>query len=230
MTDLVVPVITIDGPSGVGKGTIAKFLAHKLSWHLLDSGKLYRVLSVAVSRAGVALADSSAISRLAESFDVRFVSPLGAPMSVFLDGDDVSELLGSEDVGSVASHIAQLSEVREALFQKQRVFCQPPGLVADGRDMGTVIFPEAVVKLFLSASVEERAKRRYKQLKEKGFNASLSQLKNMIEERDQRDRSRIIAPLKPAEDAVVIDTTTLSVSHVINELVPILAHHGFSVN
>jgi cytidylate kinase len=201
-----VPVITVDGPSGTGKGTLCTYLADWLGWHLLDSGALYRALALAALSSGTSLEDETALAALARDLDVVFERE-GAGMRVMLNGEDVSGSIRSEECGNAASRIAAMGPVREALVQRQRAFQQPPGLIADGRDMGTVIFPHAHLKLFLTASPAERAKRRYKQLIEQGISVNLHRLSADITERDERDSKRAASPLKPASDAIIIDTT-----------------------
>ena len=212
-----IPVITVDGPGGVGKGTVCKHLAKMLGWHLLDSGALYRVLAIATQKHHIEVDNEEALVKLAGYLDVQFkVIENNELTSVFLEGESVDDELRSEETGHKASLIAVLPRVREALLMRQRSFKEPPGLVADGRDMGTVVFPEAQLKFFLDASAEERAQRRYKQLKEKGINARIRALLKDIQSRDERDRNRPVAPLKAAEGAIVIDTTALSVEQVID--------------
>jgi len=207
------PIITIDGPSGSGKGTVAGLLAERLGWHVLDSGALYRLVGLAVERAGIAFDDEAKISDIARNLQVRFESG-----KVLMAGEDVSLAIRSEVAGNNASRVAALPAVRQALLEWQRAQARPPGLVADGRDMGTVVFPEAPVKIFLDASAEERAARRYKQLMEKGLAANLANLTAEIRERDQRDRNRAVAPLRPAGDAVVIDSTSLGIEAVLEKV------------
>ena len=201
-----VPVITVDGPSGTGKGTLCAYLADWLGWHLLDSGALYRVLALAALQAGTDLDDESALAALARDLDVGFERD-GTGMRVMLDGEDVSGRIRTEECGNAASRIAAMPPVRAALVDRQRAFQRPPGLIADGRDMGTVIFPHAPLKLFLTASPGERAIRRYKQLIEQGISVNLQRLSADITERDERDSKRAASPLKPATDAITIDTT-----------------------
>lgn len=203
---MLIPVITIDGPSGVGKGTLASRLASHLGWHFLDSGAIYRLLSLAVIEAELDLSDEDQLKQEAQDLDIRFES---YPPKVFLRSQDVTETIRSERCGQVASEVAAFPKVRAALLERQRAFRQAPGLVADGRDMGTVVFPDAPIKFFLQASQEARAKRRYQQLKEKGINVSLEKLLQELNERDQRDMSRVVAPLVPAPDAIIIDSTAL---------------------
>jgi cytidylate kinase len=202
-------VITIDGPSGTGKGTIAALVAKRLGWHTLDSGALYRVLGLAASRAGIDLDDAQALARVAGDLPVTFDGT-----KVLLAGDDVSEAIRSETAGMAASRVAVHGPVRAALLDWQRTAARPPGLVADGRDMGTVVFPAAAVKVFLTASAEERARRRYKQLKDKGMDASLADLKSEIQARDERDSQRAVAPLRAAPGSFQLDTTALGIEEV----------------
>ncbi|MGL5040032.1 MAG: (d)CMP kinase [Aeromonas sp.] len=208
------PVITIDGPSGAGKGTLCQLLAQKLGWHLLDSGAIYRVLSLAALHHDVALDNEASLVPLAANLDVQFQVE-GDAVNVILEGEDVSRTIRTEEVGNAASKIAAFPRVREALLRRQRAFCQMPGLIADGRDMGTVVFPTATVKIFLDASAEERAQRRYKQLQDKGFDVNFERLLTEIRERDDRDRNRSVAPLKAAEDALVVDSTAMSIDDVL---------------
>ena len=212
-----VPVITIDGPSGSGKGTIAQLLADKLGWNLLDSGALYRLLAQCSINHGVELDNEASLKVLAEHMDVQFISSEGG-LKIILEGDDVSRDIRTEEVGKAASKVAALPLVREGLLSRQHAFQEAPGLVADGRDMGTVVFPDAPLKVFLTASVEERAHRRYNQLKDKGFNASLSRLLDEIRARDERDTNRSVAPLIPAKDAIVIDSTKMSIEAVFTSV------------
>ena len=213
------PVLTIDGPSGSGKGTIARRVAEHLGWHLLDSGALYRAVGYAASVAGIDLADPEAITRCAETTKITFRDPKdGSDTKVYVNSHDASDELRTETVGAIASAIAAIPAVRTALLDKQFSFRRAPGLVADGRDMGTVIFPDAATKVFLTASAEERARRRYKQLKEKGLAVTLSALLREIEARDARDAARPVAPLKPATDAVLIDSTGMPVDIVVDKV------------
>ena len=209
-----VPVIAIDGPSGSGKGTIARRVARALGYHLLDSGALYRLVALAADDACSSLHNTECLQGLARNLDVRFeVNPAGEER-VWLAGQDVTERLRTEETGAGASIVAQIPAVREALLDRQKDFRRPPGLVADGRDMGSEVFPDATLKIYLTASAEERAKRRYKQLKEKGLDVSLAALSRDIEDRDRRDSERTLAPLKPAMDARLLDTTGQSVEAV----------------
>ncbi|MEP2652602.1 MAG: (d)CMP kinase [Paraglaciecola sp.] len=211
------PVITIDGPSGAGKGTASTLLAKKLGWHFLDSGAIYRVLAVASIHHQIPSEDEVGLLPLASSLDVHFEATESG-VKVMLEGEDVSDTIRTEVVGAVASQVASLPSIREALLRRQRAFKQSPGLVADGRDMGTVVFPEAEVKVFLTACAEERADRRYKQLKANGHDVSIPRLLADIKARDDRDTNRSVAPLVPAEDALVIDSTELSVEQVIEKI------------
>lgn len=218
-----VPVLTIDGPSGSGKGTVGQLLAQRLGWHFLDSGALYRALGVAAAGAGVDLGDKPGLARLALAMDIRFVPRAGGDtVGVLLNGEEIGEALRTEEGGRRASIVAAIPEVRRALLQKQHAFRQPPGLVADGRDMGTTVFPEAILKIYLTASPEVRAERRYKQLKEKGFDVNLRQLLDEIRERDARDAEREASPLKPAQDACTVDTSQLDISGVVERIYGLL--------
>ncbi|MDE1898048.1 MAG: (d)CMP kinase [Xanthomonadaceae bacterium] len=202
------PVLTIDGPSGSGKGTVSRLLAQALGWHLLDSGALYRAIGYAASMAGIDLSDAEAVTRCAEATRIRFRDPGdGGETRVIVNGHDASDEIRTETCGAAASAIAAIASVRAVLLDLQRGFRRVPGLVADGRDMGTVIFPDAATKVFLTASAAERARRRHKQLKAKGLDVTLAALLHEIEARDARDASRAVAPLRAAPDAVVIDTT-----------------------
>lgn len=212
-----VPVITIDGPVSSGKGTVAREVAVRLGWHLLDSGALYRVLGFHADKTGVSLDDERALVALAENLPVRFVEQDG-DTRVVLDGEDVSNTIRTEQVGELASKVAVFQPLRDALLGRQQTFAQPPGLVADGRDMGTVVFTAAPLKIFLTASAEERARRRYNQLKEKGFGATLAALVEDIRSRDERDMNRDVAPLRPADDALVVDSTSLTVTEVVDRI------------
>jgi len=211
-----IPVITVDGPSGTGKGTLCLYLATALGWNLLDSGSLYRVLALAAGRHALELDDEAGLGELATRLDLGFAMTAHEtePLRMILEGEDVTADIRTESAGNAASRVAILPLVRAGLLQRQRAFRQAPGLVADGRDMGTVVFPAAPLKLFLTASAEERAQRRYKQLKQKGMDVSLPQLIAKIHERDVRDYDRSISPLRPATDAVVLDTTTMAIDAV----------------
>ncbi|EGA63882.1 (d)CMP kinase [Vibrio brasiliensis] len=210
------PVVTVDGPSGAGKGTLCMLLAKKLGFHLLDSGAIYRVLALAAIHHGVDLESEDALVPLATHLDVQFIAE-GDLVKVILEGEDVSGELRKEETGMAASKVAALPRVREALLRRQRAFAEGQGLVADGRDMGTVVFPQAEVKIFLDASAEERANRRLKQLQGKGLDVKFDDLLSEIQERDDRDRNRPVAPLRPAEDALLLDSTTMSIDEVVEK-------------
>ncbi|WP_107852514.1 (d)CMP kinase [Oceanimonas marisflavi] len=211
------PVITVDGPGGAGKGTLCQLLAEQLEWHLLDSGAIYRVLALAALHHNVALDDEAGLMPLAAHLDVQFPTASGE-IRVILEGEDVSRDIRTQEVADAASKVAAFPRVREALLRRQRAFRAKPGLIADGRDMGTVVFPDAEVKIFLDASAEERASRRLKQLQDKGFDVSFDRLLSEIQERDDRDRNRAVAPLKAADDALVIDSTELTITQVLDRV------------
>lgn len=211
-----IPVIAIDGPTASGKGTVAARVARTLGWSVLDSGALYRLSALAALRRGVSDTDDQALADIARGLDIQFLGD-----KVLLDNDDVTGQLRHEHIGEMASRIAPLQPLRDALLERQRAFRQPPGLVCDGRDMGTVVFPDATLKIFLIADVDARAQRRYNQLIEKGFSANLGDLLTDLKARDQRDQNRSVAPLKPAHDAVVVDSSNLGVDQTVD---CILAH------
>jgi CMP/dCMP kinase len=215
------PIVTIDGPSGSGKGTISRAVARHAGWHLLDSGALYRLAALAGAQAGLDPQDIKGHARIAGSMNVAFGTGSEGGELVTLDGMDVTAELRSETTGAGASRVAAWPELRKALLARQHAFALPPGLVADGRDMGTVVFPQADLKIFLTASAEERALRRYKQLKDKGSDVSLPALSREIAERDSRDSTRAVAPLKPAPDAEVIDSTGLTIEQVVDRVLEI---------
>jgi len=211
------PVITIDGPSGSGKGTVSRLLAGRLGWHFLDSGALYRITGLAALRQHIDLDDEAAVARVATALDIRFEEhESGADTRFLLAGEDVSDAIRSEECAAAASRVAVMAPVREALLMLQRDCRRRPGLVADGRDMGTVVFPTAELKIFLVASAEERAKRRYKQLKDKGISVSLGSLLVDIEERDARDSNRSVSPLIRAADAFLLDSTDKGINDVVD--------------
>lgn len=215
----VVPVITIDGPSGAGKGTVSRLVAQKLGWRLLDSGALYRLVGLAASQRGVALDDEDALRVMVDDIDIDFQSTATGAECVTLDGRDVSALIRTEECGELASKVASVPAVRDALVAKQHAFARAPGLVADGRDMGTVIFPDAPLKIFLTASAKERAERRHKQLKQKGIGGTLATLYEDIRRRDRRDSERGTAPLVAAQDAHTLDTTSMNIDEVVHIVV-----------
>lgn len=223
MDPQLVPIITIDGPSGAGKGTIARRVAEQLGWHLLDSGALYRLVAYAGRLRGLDPEDERGFARIAETLDVRFGTDVRGEEQIWLEDAEVSTQIRTEQAGEWASQVAAMPAVRAALVGRQRAFAVPPGLVADGRDMGTIIFPEAGLKIFLTASADERARRRYKQLKEKGVDANLAALSQEIAERDRRDTNRAIAPLVPAHDAVIVDSTSMSVDEVVARVLELAA-------
>lgn len=216
-----IPVICLDGPSGVGKGTICLAIANHLRWHILDSGSLYRITALKFSRSfpdsKVNSVNVSHIADISVNLSIKYQCK-NNELVILLDDEDITQLIRSEAIGAIASQIAAIPEVREALLVRQRAFRRKPGLVADGRDMGTVVFPDAALKIYLTATAEERAQRRYKQLKDKGIDVNLSSLVEELRVRDERDMNRQAAPLKPAPDAIIIDTTTLDIEQVTNEV------------
>ncbi len=220
----VAPVITIDGPSGSGKGTVAGLLSSRLGWHFLDSGALYRLLALAAMNHGIDLGNEERLRVLASHLDVCFI-PASPDRSqrILLEGEDVTQLIRSEYVGAGASKVASLAGVRKALLQRQHDFRCLPGLVADGRDMGTVVFPDAPLKFFLTASAEERARRRYLQLKDADPDVTFDNLLEDIRKRDERDTQRVVAPLKPAADAIQLDSTVLSIEQVLDRILEVFA-------
>ena len=221
-----IPVLTIDGPSGSGKGTISRRVAETLGWHYLDSGALYRAVGLAAGWSDIDLSDASALVRCTFDTDIAFRGDGHAEPRVFVNGADATDEIRTETAGAAASAIAAIPEVRTALRDRQRAFRQAPGLVADGRDMGTVIFPDAHPKVFLTASADERAQRRYKQLKDKGVSVTLAGLLREILARDARDANRAVAPLRPAPDAVCIDTTGLGIDAVVERVLALLPARG----
>ena len=224
---LSIPVIAIDGPGGSGKGTIAQLLSRKLGWHLLDSGAMYRIVGLAAVKAGIDLDDEAALALLAEQMNVRFCEgQIGEPATVILDNEDISDSVRTEQAGEYASRVAVHGKVRQALVQRQRDFAQAPGLVADGRDMGTVIFADAPLKIYLTASAEARAERRYKQLMKKGESVSLPALLEDVRRRDERDMQRLVAPLKPADDAIQLDSTTMGIEEVLQTVFTLIQTRG----
>lgn len=218
MMDYKQPVVTIDGASGTGKGTVSQLLAARLGWNFLDSGALYRVLALAAQKHGVALDNEKALEVLGEHLDVQFIANPDKSPKIILESEDITQTIRTEVVGNMASVIAALPGVRASLLSRQRAFREAPGLVTDGRDMGTVIFPDAEYKFFLTASPETRAERRFKQLKEQGLDVNLGSLLEELRQRDKRDSERSIAPLKPAEDAIIVDTDHLSIQQVVEKI------------
>ena len=212
------PVLAIDGPSGSGKGTVSQRLAAELGWAFLDSGAVYRALALLAREQGISLEEVDRLVEIAKKMEISFVPEENGICSALVNGAEVSEGLRTEEVASLASQIAAEPEIRLALLEKQRQFQQAPGLVADGRDMGTVVFPTAMLKIYLTASAEVRAERRYKQLKEKGFDVNLPRLLGEIRERDERDAGRKASPLKPADDAVIVDTSDMTIDEVVDHI------------
>lgn len=219
-----IPTLTIDGPSGSGKGTVARSVARTLGWHFLDSGAIYRSLAVAVMRSGISLDAVAEIAAIAAEMDLAFTAD--EPPKVLLQGENIADQIGLETTGAAASKVAALGPVRAALLDKQRAFCRAPGLVADGRDMGTVVFINAPYKVFLTASAEVRAMRRYNQLKDKGLTVNLEGLTREIEERDRRDRERKEAPLAMAEGALLIDSSAIGIEDVVQQVLALVAGKG----
>jgi cytidylate kinase len=215
------PVITIDGPGGSGKGTVSRIVARELGWHFLDSGALYRLLGLAAQRRGIALDDEAALEALAIglSAEFHFDDDSGEKAPIVYENEDVGDEIRGESAGAAASAVAALPRVRRALIERQRAFRRPPGLVADGRDMGTSIFPDALLKIFLDASPEERARRRHKQLKDKGMDVSLGRLLEEIRARDRRDAERPVSPMRPAAGATIIDTTGMGIPEVVAAII-----------
>jgi len=218
-----IPVLTLDGPSGVGKGTVARIIAQKLDWHLLDSGAIYRAFAIVASDNDIKIDDVDGLLKLANSFDISFkLNSDHGPLNVYLNNAEVSSELRTEKTAALASQFAKIKSLRKTLLVKQRQFKKLPGLVADGRDMGTVVFPDAPFKVFLTAEVEERAKRRLKQLQETGIAGNISHTLAEVQKRDERDVNRQHSPLKPAKDALVIDTTNLTINEVITKVMALI--------
>jgi len=218
-----IPVLTLDGPSGVGKGTVARIIAQKLDWHLLDSGAIYRAFAIVASDNDIKIDDVDGLLKLANSFDISFkLNSDHGPLNVYLNNAEVSSELRTEKTAALASQFAKIKSLRKTLLVKQRQFKKLPGLVADGRDMGTVVFPDAPFKVFLTAEVEERAKRRLKQLQETGIAGNISHTLAEVQKRDERDVNRQHSPLKPAQDALVIDTTNLTINEVITKVMALI--------
>lgn len=221
-----VRVITVDGPSGAGKGTISRILAKKLDFHYLDSGALYRILGIAAQRHQVDTSNNKGLMTLAEHMDIRFDSSETGDIKALLEGEDITQEIRTEDTGALASLVASHPQVRSALLKRQRMFATEPGLIADGRDMGTVVFPDAVLKIYLTASIEERAQRRYKELLEKGEDVNLRGLIDQVRTRDERDMSRDASPLIPAVDAIELDTSEQSIQEVTDTVVNLAVFKG----
>ncbi len=221
-----IPVLTIDGPGGAGKGTVCQLVAKKLGWNLLDSGALYRLTALAAQKHGVPLTDEGSIAVLAKHLDVQFIPRESDLMKTVLEGEDVSLDIRTEKVAAGASRVAAFPAVRDALLSRQRDFAQLPGLVADGRDMGTVVFTHAPCKIYLTASAEERAKRRFLQLKEKGVEGDIIEILAEIQQRDDRDMNREVAPLKPAQDALIVESTNMSIEQVLDVVMTELERQG----
>ena len=218
-----IPVLTLDGPSGVGKGTVASIIAQKLDWHLLDSGAIYRAFAIVASNNDIKIDDIDGLLKLANNFDISFkLNSNHEPLNVYLNNAEVSSELRTEKTAALASQFAKIKSLRKTLLVKQRQFKKLPGLVADGRDMGTVVFPDAPFKVFLTAEVEERAKRRLKQLQETGIAGNISQTLAEVQKRDERDVNRQHSPLRPAKDALVIDTMNLSINEVISKVMALI--------
>lgn len=221
-----IPIITVDGPGGAGKGTVSGLLAKQLGWNLLDSGALYRLVALAALARNLSVEQEAAMAELAQQLDVEFITGTDELVTVLLEGREVNQAVRTEAVGGLASQIAAIDAVRAALLERQRDFAQAPGLVGDGRDLGTVVFPAAQLKIYLTASAEERARRRLEQLRSKGLAARLCDLKKEIQERDERDMNRATAPLKPAADALIIDSTNLSVAQVVEQILAAAKNRG----
>ena len=218
-----IPVLTIDGPSGVGKGTVANIMAHELNWNLLDSGAIYRAFALAATKRNIQIDNTDELLKLASNLDLRFESdPSNNKLSIYLDNSEVSDELRTEKTAELASKFAMIGPLRESLLLRQQKFKQSPGLVADGRDMGTVVFEDAPFKVFLTANVEERAQRRLKQLQDKGIAGILSQTLEEVQKRDERDASRKHSPLKPSKDALVIDTSNLTINEVVAKVMALV--------
>ncbi|OUR72674.1 cytidylate kinase [Marinomonas sp. 42_23_T18] len=222
------PIITIDGPSGAGKGTVSQVIADKLGWNLLDSGALYRLLALAAAHHGMAMDDADTLKVLAEHLDVQFHHGENGETEIVLEGENVTQAIRTEVIGNNASKLAAIPEVREGLLLRQHAFAYEPGLVADGRDMGTIVFPDAPVKVFLTASAEERANRRFLQLKAKGESVNIEELVSTIQERDERDANRAVAPLVPAVGALVVDSTDKSIEQVVESILAEVAKKGIN--
>ncbi len=218
-----IPVLTIDGPSGVGKGTVANIMAHELNWNLLDSGAIYRAFALAATKRNIQIDNTDELLKLASNLDLRFESdPSNNKLSIYLDNSEVSDELRTEKTAELASKFAMIGPLRGSLLLRQQKFKQPPGLVADGRDMGTVVFEDAPFKVFLTANVQERAQRRLKQLQDKGIAGILSQTLEEVQKRDERDASRKHSPLKPSKDALVIDTSNLTINEVVAKVMALV--------